>query len=471
MDSETSVSQNTSQTLHTTTNHFEKSSMEDCEVSSNLPKKFKSGLNTSDEPSNISFDDNADDENGLDDASDEIDDVSDYDDDDFMYEEDDYTNLQAQFDNVDLPTGVEAPVPWLESPAPSDKTYVAMSSSTSASLQSQQNPQSTVNTGTSSSSILLESKKMVAASSSAVSVDSCSTGVKEDNGEDQVLAKFQNFKSFDTVDSFSDHHYSNEGFVTGKPTKDWAKIIQEEWKILEKDLPDSIFVRVCESRMDLMRAVMIGPAGTPYHDGLFFFDITFPPTYPHVPPMVYYYSGGLRLNPNLYDCGKVCLSLLNTWTGKSTEKWIPGKSTMLQVLVSIQALILNEEPYFNEPGYESSRGSKEGDRRSKEYSEEVFVLSLKTMIYTLRRPPQYYEDFVAGHFRERAHDILAACKAYMEGAKVGSYVRGTVQNGQVSGREDCPHGFRAAVVKMLNALITNFTRNGSEDCEQFRPPA
>lgn len=54
--------------------------------------------------------------------------------------------------------------------------------------------------------------------------------------------------------------------------------------------------------------------------------------------MVYYYSGGLRINPNLYDCGKVCLSLLNTWTGKGNEKWIPKQSTMLQVLVSIQAL-------------------------------------------------------------------------------------------------------------------------------------
>ncbi|KAK6919065.1 Ubiquitin-conjugating enzyme E2 [Dillenia turbinata] len=349
-----------------------------------------------------------------------------------MYEEDDYMNLQAQFDNVDLPTGVEASVPR-------DKIHVAMSSSASATLQSQQkDPQSTVNTGTSCSSALLESKKMVAASSPAVSRDSISPGVEEDNREDQVLAKFQSFKSFDTVDAFSDHHYSNEGFVTGKPTKDWAKIIQEEWKILEKDLP------VCKSRMDLMRAVIIGPAGTRYHDGLFLFDITFPPTYPHVPPlltfwislcqMVYYYSGGLRLNPNLYDSGKVCLRLLNTWMGNSTE-------------------------------------NKEGDRRSKEYSEEAFILSLKTIIYTLRRPPQYYEDFAAGHFRERAHDILAACKDHMEGAKVGSYRRGTVQNGQASRTEDCLHGFKTAVGKMLNALIPNFTRNGSKDCEQFRPPA
>lgn len=104
--------------------------------------------------------------------------------------------------------------------------------------------------------------------------------------------------------------------------------------------------------------------------------------------MVYYYSGGLRLNPNLYECGKVCLSLLNTWTGKGNEKWVPKSSTMLQVLVSIQALILNAKPFFNEPGYESRYVGAEGERKAMSYNEDVFVLSLKTMVYTLRRPPK-----------------------------------------------------------------------------------
>lgn len=48
---------------------------------------------------------------------------------------------------------------------------------------------------------------------------------------------------------------------------------------------DSIFVRAYETRMDLLRAVMIGPAGTPYHDGLFVFDVHFPPNYPDIPPV------------------------------------------------------------------------------------------------------------------------------------------------------------------------------------------
>ena len=61
---------------------------------------------------------------------------------------------------------------------------------------------------------------------------------------------------------------------------------------------------------------------------------------------------------------------------------------MLQVLVSIQALILNAKPFFNEPGHASSYRGNEGVKMSAEYNERTFILSLKTMIYTLRTPPK-----------------------------------------------------------------------------------
>lgn len=60
-----------------------------------------------------------------------------------------------------------------------------------------------------------------------------------------------------------------------------------------------------------------GPTRTPYEDGLFLFDIQLPNIYPAVPPLFRYLSQcSGRLNPNLYDNGKVCVSLLGTWIGK-----------------------------------------------------------------------------------------------------------------------------------------------------------
>lgn len=103
---------------------------------------------------------------------------------------------------------------------------------------------------------------------------------------------------------------------------------------------------------------------------------------------VYYHSRGLRLNPNLYDNGKVCLSLLNTWSGSHKEMWIPNLSTMLQVLVSIQGLILNAKPYFNEPAYARLSSTPHGEKSSHHYNECTFILSLKTMVFTLRNQPK-----------------------------------------------------------------------------------
>lgn len=97
-----------------------------------------------------------------------------------------------------------------------------------------------------------------------------------------------------------------------------------------------------------------GPEGTPYANGCFFFDFHLL-DYPNSAPAGKFLTtggGSVRFNPNLYNCGKICLSLLGTWSG---PKWIPNKSTLLQILISIQGLILVGDPYFNEPGYESRR--------------------------------------------------------------------------------------------------------------------
>lgn len=100
-------------------------------------------------------------------------------------------------------------------------------------------------------------------------------------------------------------------------------------------------------------AMIVGPEGTPYEYGFYFFEICFPDNYPVHPPQVEFRTGDgrVRFNPNLYINGKVCLSILGTWSGPS---WNPLCS-LRTVLMSIQSL-LNEHPIQNEPGYETELG-------------------------------------------------------------------------------------------------------------------
>ncbi|CAI8591140.1 unnamed protein product [Vicia faba] len=269
-------------------------------------------------------------------------------------------------------------------------------------------------------------------------------------------------KQFDIIDTCSDHHFFNEGkgLPLSQVKKDWVKKVQQEWSILEKNVPETIYVRVFEERMDLMRAVIVGASGTPYHDGLFFFDVCFPPEYPSEPPIVHYISGGLRINPNLYESGKVCLSLLNTWSGTAAEVWNPGSSTVLQVLLSLQALVLNEKPYFNEAGYDQQIGRAEGEKNSVSYNENAFLLTSKSMLYLLRNPPKHFEALVEEHFRQRAKHILNACKAYLEGASIAG------EKSEHENQKGTSAGFKIMLAKLFPKLVEAFSGKGI-DCSQF----
>jgi ubiquitin-protein ligase len=145
-------------------------------------------------------------------------------------------------------------------------------------------------------------------------------------------------------------------------------------------LSSTIWMRTSSERMDVVSCLISGPDDTPYASGLFLFDILFPGDYPSGPPKVNLQttgSGTVRFNPNLYNCGKVCLSLLGTWSGTQGESWSEQSSTLLQVLVSIQSLILVEEPYFNEPGYETIYNSASGRLQSRQYNESRRVATIQ----------------------------------------------------------------------------------------------
>jgi baculoviral IAP repeat-containing protein 6 len=109
------------------------------------------------------------------------------------------------------------------------------------------------------------------------------------------------------------------------------------------------------------------------------------------------------------------LSLLGTWHGDANSKWNPQASNLHQVLVSIQALILVEHPYFNEPSYEAQRGTAEGDQRSKEYNETLQYNTIRyAMIEQLRTPPPEFENVIKMHFLLERDNILKQCESWLQ---------------------------------------------------------
>lgn len=210
------------------------------------------------------------------------------------------------------------------------------------------------------------------------------------------------------------HHFetiARSAGDTSHPAR--VKRLAQEAVTLATSLPlsysSSVFVRCDMDRLDIMKVLITGPSDTPYANGCFEFDVYFPPDYPMTPMLINLETTGhhtVRFNPNLYNDGKVCLSVLNTWHGRPEEKWNAQTSSFLQVLVSIQSLILVPEPYFNEPGYERSRGTPSGTQSSKEYNSNICQATARWgMLEQIVNPCPCFKDVIHAHFYLKRDEI------------------------------------------------------------------
>jgi len=144
-----------------------------------------------------------------------------------------------------------------------------------------------------------------------------------------------------------------------------------------------------------VEALVLGPSDTPYEGGMFHFTMRFPHNYPWASPKVILRTtdnGCVRFNPNLYANGKVCLSILGTWSGPA---WSPIQ-TVSSVLLSIQSL-MNKYPYYNEPGYEKSNNTKDRDA----YNQFIQHETIRVAVLGMMEDPTWGENGTLNEIRDK----------------------------------------------------------------------
>ncbi len=150
------------------------------------------------------------------------------------------------------------------------------------------------------------------------------------------------------------------------------RLMKEVAELQRGDL-SGIGIHIWTNEADIrhLKAMLIGPEGTPYAYCPLLFDIRVPSDYPLVPPHVTILTsdGVTRFHPNLYTQGKVCLSILGTFPGPS---WV---STMKieTILKSIYSL-LTENPITNEPGWENYTPNDPGAKGFAEWVQYKLLL-------------------------------------------------------------------------------------------------
>jgi ubiquitin-protein ligase len=150
------------------------------------------------------------------------------------------------------------------------------------------------------------------------------------------------------------------------------RLLKDVKQLIRHPLTDNgIYYSHDESDMMKGYALIVGPSDTPYFGGYYFFKFDYPFDYPFSPPKVTYMTndGLTRFNPNLYKCGKVCVSILNTWSG---DKW-SSCQTINSVLITLCSL-LNDSPLENEPGHTKNNKDYIPYQKSIEFSNINFAI-------------------------------------------------------------------------------------------------
>ena len=121
------------------------------------------------------------------------------------------------------------------------------------------------------------------------------------------------------------------------------KRLQKELQELQRDPPTGISANPHECNIFIWDACIFGPEDTPYENGIFKLELTFPEKFPSEPPKVKFESE--MFHPNIYNVapyrGRVCLDILK-------QKWSPALS-ISAILVSLRSFLDDPQPHEDNP--------------------------------------------------------------------------------------------------------------------------
>jgi ubiquitin-protein ligase len=186
---------------------------------------------------------------------------------------------------------------------------------------------------------------------------------------------------------------------------------------------DGIYVYINDVNINNVLIQIIGPSETPYAYGNYFFTFAYSKNYPFEAPVVKFMTtdGNIRFNPNLYSNGKVCLSILGTWSG---PPWEPTMS--LAIVCEYLKSILNDNPLENEPGFEN--------KKNQVMTNYVLYVDINNYNYAINyilrnKPYQLFDKFnntINNEFIKNLNNIYEIIKKKKKNECINSYKNLTI---------------------------------------------
>jgi len=141
------------------------------------------------------------------------------------------------------------------------------------------------------------------------------------------------------------------------------KRIQKEYDELTKTPPDGVVV-TADNIFNSWKIHLQGPANTPYSEGTFLIEITFPDNYPFKPPKAVFKT--TTYHPNIKkDTGEICKDIYE-------EEWKPTK-TIKEVIEILKSMLIapnTDTPLETEIATEYLKDRSKYDATAKEWTKK-----------------------------------------------------------------------------------------------------
>ncbi len=104
-----------------------------------------------------------------------------------------------------------------------------------------------------------------------------------------------------------------------------------------------------DSTLECVNVLLVPPTDSVYSHKFIRLDLVIPETYPFEPPGMFFVNyDNVRVHPNMYEDGRCCATILNTWGNSIYEKWTSSMS--INTLLMSFLTFFDNDPYTHEPG-------------------------------------------------------------------------------------------------------------------------
>jgi ubiquitin-protein ligase len=169
--------------------------------------------------------------------------------------------------------------------------------------------------------------------------------------------------------------------------------IQQNQKPL---LENEYLVYFDETNINRVQTIIKAPYDSVYRHKFIRLDFEIPEDYPFSPPKVYFVNyDSVRIHPNMYEDGKCCSTILNTWPSDN-ERWT--SSMGIETILLTFRSFLDNNPYTFEPGGHDDTT----------YTDFVLYQSWKTCLfrYLENEQPEIFTEYIEQYIYHNITEIF-----------------------------------------------------------------